>query len=276
MDTDLAARIRDDIINGHYDRDARLSEAQLCSAYGVSRTPVRLALRVLEREGMIRRLDGRGYEVSEITVGDISKAVEVRGHLESLAARLMAERENDELALATIADAVGRIDALIEGARLDDDIIRRMQSANADFHQTILTACGNEYVAFTCDRISHLPMLAPGSMVFDREMLASAETRAQAIFRLQIGNSQHKVIFEAIRNGQGSRAEAMMREHSRTMIDYIQMFEHRHSDLTVADLISFSAPSLSAAPSCDDTDDCQESAGSSAESHPETTQRARG
>lgn len=55
IDTELAACIRNDIITGTYAADERLSEAQLCSTHSVSRTPVRLALRLLERDGLIRR-----------------------------------------------------------------------------------------------------------------------------------------------------------------------------------------------------------------------------
>ena len=94
IDSDLAARIRQDIILGSYQDGERLSEAQLCDTHNVSRTPVRLALRLLEREGIINRAEGRGYLVQNPTVEDILKAVEVRGHLESLAARLMAQNLN--------------------------------------------------------------------------------------------------------------------------------------------------------------------------------------
>ena len=50
IDTELANKIRRDVFLGTYDDGMRLSEAQLCDTYGVSRTPVRLALRLLERE----------------------------------------------------------------------------------------------------------------------------------------------------------------------------------------------------------------------------------
>ena len=63
----------------------------LCETHNVSRTPVRLALRLLEREGIIHRCEGRGYRIESPTIADILQAVQVRGHLESLAARLMAQ-----------------------------------------------------------------------------------------------------------------------------------------------------------------------------------------
>ena len=243
IDSDLAARIRQDIILGSYQDGERLSEAQLCDTHNVSRTPVRLALRLLEREGIINRAEGRGYLVQNPTVEDILKAVEVRGHLESLAARLMAQNLNrlehiPKLILSS--DQIERgIEELERLGRLDSLIIQQAQASNKDFHSSIIALCGNNFIGHTCEQISYLPMLAVGSMVFDKSADDSSEHFARAVFRLRLGNAQHRVIIEAIENGDPVRAEGMMREHSHTMIEYIQTFEKRNSSLTVADLIPY-------------------------------------
>ncbi|WP_432675664.1 GntR family transcriptional regulator [Nioella aestuarii] len=240
IDTELADRIRDDIIHGVYGQGERLSEAQLCKTHNVSRTPVRLALRLLEREGVIRRGEGRGYLVRTPTVADILQAVQVRGHLESLAARLMAQSPGRDNVLPNLEAAIDEIDRLIKLGKMDDASLRLLQRQNAIFHKTILEGCGNDFVGFTCKQISHLPMLEAGSMVFDRQVLATDEGVERSLFRLQLGNSQHKVIFEAIQRGDAVRAEGMMREHSNTMVEYIEVFEKRNEELTVTDLISYS------------------------------------
>ena len=249
IDTELAAQIRQDIILGAYSAGARLSEAQLCETHGVSRTPVRLALRLLEREGIVRRGEGRGYMVQSLTVEDILKAVEVRGHLESLAARLMALNPDRVHFLGRMTEAIGTLDQAISDlaalGRRDDDIIRRAQAANRQFHTALLDGCGNDYVGYTCEQISHLPMLAVGSMVFDRAIDDTPGHFERAMFRLRFGNAQHQVIFDAIEKGDPVRAEGMMREHSHTMIEYIQTFEKRNASLTVADLIAYSAGGIS-------------------------------
>jgi len=77
--------------------------------------------------------------------------------------------------------------------------------------------------------------------VFDRAVLDSPEKLENGLFRLRIGNAQHKVIYDAIACGDAARAEGMMREHSHTMIDYIETFEKRDGSLTVSDLVSYSA-----------------------------------
>ena len=78
-------------------------------------------------------------------------------------------------------------------------------------------------------------------MVFDRGVADTPENWDRGIFRLRLGNAQHQVIYEAIEQGDAVRAEGMMREHSHTMIKYIETFEKRDGDLTVADLVSYSA-----------------------------------
>ena len=244
IDTELAAQIRHDIIIGAYDEKERLSEARLCEAHSVSRTPVRLALRMLEHEGLIRRSEGRGYFVNAPKVHDVLQAVAVRGHLESLAARLMAQSVGRDNMLPALAAAIDEIDRLVTAGNMDDASLRKMQKQNATFHKTILDGCGNDFVGFTCSRISHLPMLEVGSMVFDREVLSTTEGIERSLFRLKLGNSQHKVIFEAIQSGDGVRAEGVMREHSNTMVEYIKVFEKRNEDLTIKDLIGYSGLSV--------------------------------
>lgn len=241
IDAELATKIRNDILHGAYAEGERLSEAKLCDTHQVSRTPIRLALRILERESLVRRSDGRGYFVQSPTVSDIIQAVQVRGHLESLAIRLMAQSPDRHKHLQQMADAIDTIESLTSLGRLDDDIRWQMQAANKAFHGAILEGCANDYIGYTCAQISHLPMLEVGSMVFDRGVLSSPDQMKRGLFRLQLGNAQHKVMLEAVEKGDAVRAEGVMQEHSHTMIEYIQMFEKRENGLTVSDLISYSS-----------------------------------
>jgi GntR family transcriptional regulator of vanillate catabolism len=241
IDSEIATRIRNDIIRGNYQEGERLSETRLCETHQVSRTPVRLALRLLESEGVIQRGEGRGYTVQSPTVEDILQAVQVRGHLESLAARLMAQSPERSDHLPAMQQAIETLDNEIDTGYIDEPMIHRMRTANKLFHTTILDACGNDYVGFTCKQISHLPMLAAGSMVFDRSVQETPERMERGLFRLRIGNAQHKVIYEAIKQGDAVRAEGMMREHANTMIEYIETFEKRDRRLTVYDLVAYSA-----------------------------------
>lgn len=202
-----------------------------------------MALRILEREGVIRRGEGRGYRIQSPTINDILQGVQVRGHLESLAARLMAlsSSTGKQKRLQDMRHAIQTIDELITLGRLDEQTIKKMQAANEMFHTSILEGSGNDYISFTCKQISHLPMLAAGSMVFDRAVMESPEQLERGLFRLRIGNAQHQVIYDAIASGDAVRAEGMMSEHSHTMVEYIETFEKRDGKLTVSDLVAYSA-----------------------------------
>ena len=83
-------------------------------------------------------------------------------------------------------------------------------------------------------------MLEVGAMMFDRQVLSTSDGIERSLFRLKLGNSQHKVIFEAIQSGDAVRAEGVMREHSNTMVEYIKVFEKRDEELTIKDLIGYS------------------------------------
>lgn len=248
IDTQLAAKIRRDIVLGIYGEEERLSEAQLCSTHDVSRTPVRLALRMLEHEGLVRRGEGRGYFVQAPKVADILNAVLVRGHLESLAARLMAQSDTRKQLTPQLERAIDKLDRMFVTGDMGENALRQMQEQNALFHTTILNGCGNDFVGFTCSRISHLPMLEAGSMMFDRQVLSTDEGKERSLFRLKLGNAQHKVIFEAIQAGDAVRAESVMREHSNTMVEYIKVFEKRNEELTISDLIAYSTVSSQRGP----------------------------
>lgn len=248
IDSELAAKIRADIILGVYAEGERLSELQLCDAHGVSRTPVRLALRILEREGVISRGEGRGYKIQAPTISDIRQAVQVRGHLESLGARLLAMSPERLNSLRDMEHAIDTMDAMINSGRLDEPNIRQMQAGNELFHTTILNNCGNQFVAYACKQLSHLPMLATGTMVFDKAIFQSDEQMERGLFRLRIGNAQHKVIYGAVEKGDPIRAQGMMNEHSHTMLEYIETFEMRGGNLTISDLVAYSAVDFILAP----------------------------
>ena len=80
------------IADGRYPAGTRLAEIPVAEALGVSRTPVRLAFRTLEQEGLLQKAGKRGFVVREFSEADVLCAVEVRGVLEGLAARRLAER----------------------------------------------------------------------------------------------------------------------------------------------------------------------------------------
>jgi len=84
--------LQDKILSGEFAPGARLAEIPTSESLGVSRTPVRIAFRALEQQGLLIKLPGRGYRVRDISHEEINSAMEVRAVLEGLAARLAAEK----------------------------------------------------------------------------------------------------------------------------------------------------------------------------------------
>ena len=94
----VVARIRSAIVGGEFKPGQRLVERELCERFGVSRPPVREALRQLDAEGFIRTVPNRGPVVTELDFGEVRSLYEVRAVLEAQAAKLFSERaSNDEI-----------------------------------------------------------------------------------------------------------------------------------------------------------------------------------
>lgn len=87
----VLVRLREMIADGELKPGERITEIPTAEKLGVSRLPVRMALQILEQEGLVERLPKRGYTARKITSADFLNALEVRGALEGLAARQAAE-----------------------------------------------------------------------------------------------------------------------------------------------------------------------------------------
>ena len=88
--------LRTAILEGNLKAGQRLSEVQLAEQLGVSRTPIREAIRKLELEGLVVMLPRKGAYVANMSFKDLIDVLEIRASLEGLAASLAAERRNDE------------------------------------------------------------------------------------------------------------------------------------------------------------------------------------
>lgn len=118
----------------------RLVERELCELLGVSRTPVREALRQLETEGFVRNVPNRGVVVATISPVDARALYEVREALEGLAGRLCAERSSEQ-DLEALRAAVTEV----EGARDRGDLIAFLDGA-AHFYDALLRGSSNPLV----------------------------------------------------------------------------------------------------------------------------------
>ena len=130
----VAAELRRRIIEGDYPPGHRLTEGRLADDFGVSRNPVREAIRVLEREGFLIALPRRGAVVASISAGDVRDIFEIRMSLEVLTARLAAQRV-DPAGAAMLAELVAKASVASSAAELS--------GLNTAFHTEICRMSGN-------------------------------------------------------------------------------------------------------------------------------------
>jgi DNA-binding GntR family transcriptional regulator len=134
---DVAERLRDQIFNRELDPGTWIDEQQIAAAYGISRTPLREALKVLAAEGLVAMKPRRGAYVAEMSEDDVSQVYRLLALLESDAAAEVAER-------ATRAQLT-HLHALHE--RLEKQTRNRAAffAANEQFHLAMLEAAGNRW-----------------------------------------------------------------------------------------------------------------------------------
>jgi GntR family transcriptional regulator of vanillate catabolism len=202
--------IRDLVLRGEFKAGERLPETELATRIGVSRTPIRAALQKLEEEGLLELTQpSSGYIVRGFSETDLDDAIEVRGTIEGLAARLAAERGTSRVMIAQMRDCLADIDAVLAEKQADEEHLSRYAAANERFHDLILTAAGSEIVKRSMRRVTSLPFASPNAFVL-------AQARIPDSFEiLKMAQAQHVDIVDAIAARAGARAEALVKEHAR-------------------------------------------------------------
>ncbi|MES2052511.1 MAG: GntR family transcriptional regulator [Pseudomonadota bacterium] len=202
-------RLREMILAGELPSGARITELAIVEKLGVSRTPIREALMRLEQEGLLEALANGGYAVRTFSERDVSEAIELRGTLEGLSARLAAERGVATVVLNEARACLDQVDSVLRQPALDDDAFLRYVSLNQKFHNLLSEMAGSAVIARELDRVVNLPFASPSAFV----VLQANSPQARDI--LIVAQDQHRQVLGAIEQREGSRAEAIMREHSR-------------------------------------------------------------
>jgi DNA-binding GntR family transcriptional regulator len=139
LSASIVATLKERIIAWQYPPEHRMTEEALCREFGVSRSPVREALRVLVTNGFIRRMPNRGYAVRQVSIKDIEELYDVRLALELYALESVTERGAPPKALATLRDTW-------QGVASEPDGRKGGELADLDtaFHETLAAFFGND------------------------------------------------------------------------------------------------------------------------------------
>jgi DNA-binding GntR family transcriptional regulator len=137
----VSEKIRGQILAGRLKPGERLVEDRLSAELGVSRVPVREALRGLSMEGLVRLEPNRGASVTEVTPELLAELVEVRTLLEALNARLAARRHDPEI-VALLQDTLRRGNEAAQSGTADE-----LAQLNAEFHERLTEASRNSVLS---------------------------------------------------------------------------------------------------------------------------------
>ena len=139
LSASIVATLKERIIHWQYPPEHRLTEAELCQKFGVSRSPVREALRTLATDGFVKKMPNRGYAVKQYNLREIEELYEVRLALELFVVECLAKRgtpKNDDI------DALKRTwTSLLNGTSKKDEELARLDTL---FHETLAQAAGNK------------------------------------------------------------------------------------------------------------------------------------
>lgn len=186
--------LREAIINGTLKPGERLMEIQLAEEMGVSRTPVREAIRKLELEGFLVMIPRKGAYVAGLSMKDIADVFEIRGALEGLAAGLAAERITEEE-----MEELERLLVKI-GECIQSDDLNAVIEQDTEFHDVLYKATRNEKLGLI---ISNL-----------REQIQRYRTASlSSPGRTKIALEEHKQIVEALSERDVEKAQRLAREH---------------------------------------------------------------
>ena len=185
--------LREAIITGVLKPGERMMEVQLAEEMGVSRTPVREAIRKLELEGFVVMIPRKGAYVAGISLKDIVDVFEIRAALESLACGLAAERITEEE-----LEELER--TLLQVSNVSGDNIESLVETDTDFHDIIYKASRNTRLIQIINNL--------------REQIQRFRTTSLAFpGRMKDAIEEHKKMTEAIAERNIKKAQALALEH---------------------------------------------------------------
>ena len=197
--------IREDILSGRYEQNTELKEAAIGAELGVSRTPVREALRQLELEGLVTIIPNRGAYVNMITAKDVQDIYVIRSMLEGLCARW-----------ATQSITAEQLDSMEETLCLSEyhtskKNYEKLYELDSLFHEQLYEAGGSRILNhILSDFHDYVKMVRKATISTSSRSVTSTE--------------EHRAIFEAIKEKGPDKAEALAKEHVKHTIESIQAY----------------------------------------------------
>ena len=185
-----------------------LDERQLAERLGVSRTPIREAIAMLEQQGLVKSMPRRGINVLRKSKREVIETIQVWAALEAMAARLVIQNVSDE--------EIGQLRQIFDSfheSRRPTDHLSEYSVANISFHQTIIELTGSSVLRrMTEDILLHVRGI--------RRLTIGRDDRASRSIE------EHLAIIDALEKRDTERAERLCRDHTLSLADYVD----KHSE----------------------------------------------
>jgi DNA-binding GntR family transcriptional regulator len=189
---DVAERLRQQIFNRELEPGSWIDELKLCAAYGISRTPLREALKVLAVEGLVTMKLRRGAYVTEVSRDDVAQVYHLLALLESDAAGQVAQHASTE--------QLAQLQALHEQLEAQAGDRDAFFASNERFHMAVLNLAGNRWTVQTVLDLRKVMKLNRHHSLFKQG-------------RLQESLAEHRALMQALLTRDTAAAVALMRKH---------------------------------------------------------------
>jgi DNA-binding GntR family transcriptional regulator len=203
--------LRERILSNEIEPGTRLVMREVANRYEASDIPVREALRMLERDGLVETAPYRGARVTTLTAKEVQETYFIRSHLESIATGLAAERITD----AELAELDGLMDRMRAAVEAQDG--PAFSDINVEFHRTIVASCGND-------------MLRELTMDIWRRHSGFQRVFRMVPERLATSQDEHDGIMAALRDHDADRAARLALLHKRSVQDAVSRLVAREDD----------------------------------------------
>ncbi|MGI5872679.1 MAG: GntR family transcriptional regulator [Bacillota bacterium] len=194
--------LRKAILRGDLKPDERLMEIKLAERMGVSRTPIREAIRLLQMEGLVVNIPRKGAHVAKITEKDLRDVLEVRGGLENMAVQLASRRITEK-----------QYEELVEAARKFEEAVEKeslipIAEADEQFHALIYEATDNRRL------VQMLNNIRDQMYRYRVEYLKDEDSRKLLV-------EEHRHLCEVLKEKKGDEAAEIMKLHIDRQEKYI-------------------------------------------------------
>lgn len=199
------------ITTGQVKPGDRIKDSEWALKLGISRTPIREAIRKLHQDGLLIELRTGGYEVRRFTPRDLRDLYRCRAALESAAVREVVQAGSPE-----VISAVEKVVNDTDNAIAKGDLKRGFE-LNTQFHRTIIEACDNSFIREMLSSLQRMIKFYRGNALSKAE--GSPEEAEVYLERLKIKQAHHRAIFNALAAGKEDLVAKLMNDHVASTVE---------------------------------------------------------